>query len=48
MVLSTTHSERSGKHLTSNAVVVYHTEGDKITEFWIINEDQRAVDEFLT
>ena len=48
VVLSTTHSERNGKHLTSNGVVVYHTKADKITEFWIINEDQRAVDEFLT
>ncbi len=48
VVLSTSHSERNGKHLTSNGVVVYHTGGDKITELWIINEDQRAVDEFLT
>ena len=48
VVLSTTHAERNGKHMTSNAVVVYHTEGNKVTEIWIINEDQRAVDEFLS
>ncbi len=47
VLLNTSHSERNGKHQTSNGVVVYHTEGDKITEAWIINEDQRAVDEFL-
>ncbi len=47
VLLSTTHSERNGKHLTSNGVVVYHTDGDKVTEVWIINEDQGAVDEFL-
>ena len=47
VLLSTTHSERNGKHLTSNGVVVYHTEGDKVTEVWIINVDQRAVDEFM-
>ncbi len=48
VLLNTSHSERNGKHQTSNGVVVYHTEGDKITEAWIINEDQKAVDEFLT
>ena len=47
VLLSTTHAERNGKHQTSNSVVVYHIEGDKITEVWIINEDQRAVDEFM-
>ena len=48
VVLSTTHADRGGKHLASNRVVVYHTEGDKITELWIIDEDQQAVDEFLS
>jgi len=48
VVLSTSHAERKGKTLTSNAAVVYHTEGDKITEIWIINEDQKANDEFLS
>ena len=48
VLLSTTHVERAGKHFTSNAVAVYHTEGDKVTEVWVINEDQRAVDEFLS
>ena len=47
VLLNTTHAERNGKHQTSNGVVIYHTEGDKITEVWIINEDQRAVDEFM-
>ena len=47
VVLSTSHLERNGQHLTSNTVVVYHTAGDKVTEFWVIPEDQRAVDEFL-
>ena len=47
VLLNTTHSERNGKHMTANGVVVYHTEGDKITEVWIMNEDQTAVDKFL-
>ena len=48
VVLSTTHAERNGQHLASNTVVVYHTEGDQVTELWIIPEDQRAVDEFFS
>ena len=48
VLLTTTHAERGGKHLTSNAVAVYHTDGDKVTEVWIINEDQQANDEFLS
>ena len=47
VVLSTTHAERDGEHFTSNTVVVYHTEGDKITEVWIVPQDQKAADEFL-
>ncbi len=48
VVLSTGHLERNGKQRDSNTVTVYHTDGDKITEFWIIPEDQKGADEFLS
>ncbi len=47
VVLSIMHAERGGKSLSSNRVVVYHLSGDKITELWVVDEDQRAVDEFF-
>lgn len=47
VVLNTLHAQRGENSLSSNRVVVYHLSGDKITELWIIDEDQRAVDAFL-
>ena len=47
VVLATWHAERGGKSLSMNRVVIYHLEGDKITELWIIDEDQAAADEFI-
>jgi hypothetical protein len=46
VVLNTAHYERGGKHPATNRVVVYHVAGDKITEMWLIDADQRAADEF--
>ena len=48
VLLAVGHSERNGRHLSSKTVVVYHTEGDKITEYWAIPVDQKALDDFLS
>lgn len=48
VALSTITGVRGGKTLTSDRVVVYHLENDKITELWMIAPDQRAVDEFFS
>ena len=48
VLLAVSHSERNGKRHSSSTVVVYHTEGDKITEFWAIPVDQKAMDAFLS
>ena len=47
VLLAVGHSERNGKHLSSKTVVVYHVEDDKITEYWAIPQDQKALDDFL-
>lgn len=47
VVLNTMHAERSGATLDSQRVVVYHLSGDKITELWVIDQDQAAVDAFF-
>ena len=48
VLIAVSHSERNGQKHSSNSVVVYHTEGDKITEFWAIPVDQKAMDDFLS
>jgi len=48
VVLATMHAERSGKQLSYNRIAVFHTEGEKITEAWLIDDDQEAVDDFLS
>ena len=48
VLIAVGHGERNGARHSWNAVVVYHTEGDKITEFWAIPEDQKAMDDFLS
>ena len=48
VALATITSVRGDKTLSSNRVVVYHLADDKITELWIIDTDQQAVDEFLS
>ena len=48
VLLAVGRRERNGNHLSSNMVVIYHTEGDKITEIWNITQDQKSLDEFLS
>lgn len=48
VVLNTMHAERGGTALSSDRVVVYHVSEGKITELWIIDADQAAVDEFMS
>jgi ketosteroid isomerase-like protein len=48
VVLATINSVRGDKTMSYNRVVVYHLADDKITELWLIDEDQQAVDDFLS
>ncbi len=48
VVLNTMHAERGGTTLGSDRVVVYHVADGKISELWIIDADQAAVDEFMS
>ncbi len=48
VALSTITSTRGDKTLSSNRVAVYHLEGDRITELWLIAPDQSAVDDFYS
>lgn len=47
VVLNTTTSTKGDQTFASNRVIIYHIEGDKITELWIIDEDQAAADAFI-
>jgi len=48
VVLNTFHAERGGNSLSSHRVVIYHVSDGKVTELWVVDEDQQAVDEFLS
>ncbi len=48
VVLAKVSFELGGKTYEGNRVVVYHIAGDKITELWVIDEDQQALDDFLS
>lgn len=47
VVLNRGTYERGGESLTTNRVVVYHFSGDRISEVWVVDHDQAAVDAFL-
>ena len=47
VALATIHAERGGESISMNRAVIYHLEGDKITELWILDEDQAAFDAFI-
>lgn len=38
---------RDSRSVTTNRVVVYHFAGDRISEVWVADADQQAVDELL-
>lgn len=46
VALCTLTAQRNGKSMEMNAVHVFHTEGDKVKEFWGFNEDDSRADEF--
>ena len=48
VALVTMSAERDGKSMAMNAVHIFHTEGDKVKEFWGFNEDDRRADEFYS
>ena len=45
-VLAHERWERDGKTLDVHRVLVYHIRDGKLSECWLFDEDQRAVDEF--
>ncbi len=47
VVLATITSVHGGQTLVSHRVVVYHVADGKITELWIIDEDQKAMEDFM-
>ena len=38
---------RGDRSISTNRVVVYHFAGDKISEVWVVDSDQQAVDALL-
>ena len=48
VLIAESHGERNGSHFSSKTVVVYHIADEKITEFWVIPENQKAFDDFLS
>ena len=38
---------RGDRSITTNRVVVYHFAGDRISEVWVVDADQQAIDELL-
>lgn len=47
VVLNRATLTRGDRSITTNRVVVYHFVGDKISEVWVLDEDQQSVDELL-
>ena len=39
---------REGRSFVFNRVIVYHVRGGKISEIWVHEDDQTAVDEFFS
>ena len=47
VVLNAWHITKGDRDVRSNHVVVYHTAGDKITEIWVVAEDQALMAELM-
>ncbi|MEX1194347.1 MAG: nuclear transport factor 2 family protein [Dehalococcoidia bacterium] len=45
-ILAHEHWERDGRTLDVRRVLVYHIRDGKLSECWLYDDDQRAVDEF--
>ena len=45
--LSRAALSRGGRSITTNRVVVYHFADDRISEVWVVDANQQAVDELL-
>ena len=48
VVLDVGTYNRGGESFTTNRVVVYHFDGDLISDVWITDYDQAGTDEFLS
>lgn len=47
IILQRSHYKRGAKRLDTNDTFVSHIKNGKIAEFWILSEDQAAVDAFF-
>jgi len=47
VILQRSHYKRGGETLDSNDTFVCHFRGGKVSEFWLLSEDNDAVDAFL-
>ncbi|MCH7810292.1 MAG: nuclear transport factor 2 family protein [Chloroflexi bacterium] len=47
-ILAREHWERDGRTLDLQRVLVYHVQNGLLSECWLFDHDQRAVDEFWT
>jgi ketosteroid isomerase-like protein len=47
VVMQRSHYNRDGRRLDTNDVFIYHFRDGKISEFWMISENQADLDAFL-
>lgn len=47
VVLNTWHFTKGDRDERSNHVVIYHTDNDKITEIWVVAEDQAKMADLM-
>lgn len=47
VVLNAWHITKGDRDVHANHVVVYHTDGDKIREIWVVAEDQPLMQELM-
>ena len=48
VVLTQGSFTRGADTIATNRCVIYHFAGDQISELWVVDEEQSAVDEFLS
>ncbi len=47
VVLNSWHIDPNGRDIRVNNAIIYHTSGDKITDIWIVPEDQKLISDLL-
>ena len=48
VVLNDWHITKGDRDERVNHVVIYHTDGDKISEIWVVAEDQQTMNELMS